>query len=656
MLLLVSVYGLGVYGLGCAQQAPSTPTPATLPSGPAISTELPMIDERLSELIARSAELTRLLLAGEASDAHQYFSPAYHEQITHQAISDLSNDLRKLLGNQVTKIEFLDTEFGAIDPVTQTEALQIRHRVVFDSGKQAITSVKFFLPLDDVRAAAADLAAIDVRETWPSFSPNTLLTAQAALAIFFPGEPPMAAEGKSQMTNQHLGESPGESLATSNAEFLALLHPDMLAQFRLSGLTDIVEQVAQRCGELIETPNWSTWSYQIDGQRLSARGEVVTESDQIELQADFCDEKLIGVTLIGENYAASTLDLLKPNMPLAEKGRLFWEHVFHDQLAAAHELLAPRFQAELPLTEFELAIAQSELLGLSPLQVVEFDRLRFSNRLERFGAVAFTTYYLAKFEDGSQQALQCEFGSDKGLGTLLSFANNFEATLPVADSASVERIVAAFLSQDPKRVKQLLDASGRKVFVAEIASLFMRELVEVFDNQPPAMRDTRVLHQYRAANRQEYLQARLESAGRSILFTAVTQAGELKSFNFFAPELQTFMRAATNVDSLERNGQEFLQQWMKASQTELATEHMVAQADRSELLQQLSTQRDELLAKCGHFLWSDLISWKVNENSNDIHAVYELEFADKTLNMELFFEVSAIGARIGSASLLSPVP
>jgi hypothetical protein len=167
--------------------------------------------------------------------------------------------------------------------------------------------------------------------------------------------------------------------------------------------------------------------------------------------------------------------------------------------------------------------------------------------------------------------------------------------------------------------------------------------------------DIRVLQLYHAGERQTQINANLVTPHRSVSFEAVTQAGNLKSFSFDAPELKNFLRNASGMGSLEELGQLFLQRWLKENQIELAAGMMVAPEQWPVLLDQLSKQRDNFVEANGKYLWSDLVSWDISQTSNELRAIYELEFADKTVDMELTFQVHAIGAQLSAAQLLSEV-
>ena len=111
-------------------------------------------------LIEQSAALTRLLLAGDASAAHEKFALPYRELVTIQTLRDLSKQLSELFGHDISEITFLQTQFGTIDVRTQTESIQGSHVIDFAGGKQAISTVSFFLSAGDGNAEEGELSAI----------------------------------------------------------------------------------------------------------------------------------------------------------------------------------------------------------------------------------------------------------------------------------------------------------------------------------------------------------------------------------------------------------------------------------------------------------------------------------------------------------------
>lgn len=593
-------------------------------------------------LIEQSAALTRLLLAGDASAAHEKFALPYRELVTIQTLRDLSKQLSELFGHDISEITFLQTQFGTIDVRTQTESIQVSHVIDFAGGKQAISTVSFFLSAGDGNAEEGELSAIDVRETWPSFSPSTLQTVKESLQILFTKEALPEDETRRRSWQ-----------ADARARYLGLLHPEMHPLIPDQQLDDCIEQIARCFGPMRETPHWSKWSYRANGQQLSALGTLVTELDQVEVRADFSQEKLIGLTFIGQKCAFSTLDLLEDQSQLAGVGKRFWEHVFRGEVEKAHGLLAPKFQEELPLEEFQSAIDESGLPDSPELKEVELDLIRFSNRVERTPAVGLAAYYSVTFIDGSQQAVQCEFGLENDTHGLLFFANDFEAVIPRVKTESVLSVVDAFLSNEPVQVERLLNVGGQKSFDAGISRAFMQHLRKLLGSEQPTVEDICLLYFYSQSNRLEQMRARIVTPNCSIPFQATTQRGSLTSFNFSAPELESFASALVEIVGVEDLGIEFLRQWMKAGETEQAVFKMVGSEDRQELLANLKAQRDSLLGQHGHFLWSDLVSWKISENKNEIQAIYELEFAEQTIDMQLTFEVNAIGAKIRSANILA---
>lgn len=596
-------------------------------------------------LIEQSASLTHLLLAGDATAAHEKFALPYREQVTVESLAELSNKLRELFGKKVSKIDFLATQFGETDVESQTAVLRVRHLVAFASGKEAISNVTFFLSTNEGNVEDVELASIDVRETWPSFSPKTWNTVTNSLEILCSGE----FGGVDRVDAQ------GEQQSKTVSDFKALLHPDLQPLIAEQKLVDFVEQISSCFGPIVQPTQWSHWSYQTEGQQLSATGTVTTKRDQVEIRADFSNERLIGLSFIGLKGALSTLDLIEVKTQTAEMGKRFWEHIFRRELAQAHKLLAPKFQEELAMNEFESAILESGLADTPELKGVELDVIRLSNRLERADAIGLVGIYLITFMDGSQQTVQCEFAANDSSQGLLYFANDFEAIVPMAQAERVREIVSAFLSTEPIRVKRLLDAAAQKYFDVGITRAFMQRLQRLLGTGRVTVQDIRVLYVYSRSNRLEQLRARLETPERSVAFVGTTQAGVLRSFSFVAPELKTFASAIIEIGDVEEFGSAFIAEWMKANETAQAVEKMVGDGeDRQTNLAKLNAHRDSLLKKHGHFLWSDLVSWKnTSRSSNEIQAIYELEFADQTIDMQLTFELSAIGAKVRAASILS---
>jgi hypothetical protein len=661
-------------GCGDSPTATTTPSmlagppPAVVPTPPgSAGVESPHETWDDSQLIEQSAELTRLVLSGNATAAHPLFSPAYRDRITPAALSALSVELQQLLGADVSRIDFLDTQFGPVDADTQTEVFLVRHLVQFGQGKQAIAAVQFYLPLEATAADAGELAAIDIRQTWPSFSPATWQVAQECLKHLFP-----PADTTPHDTTPHDAPPPQQAALQPTsavappaaARWLALFHPHIVAQWQQSNNPDImpeatwerlVANLRKHLGPLKQQPDWSTWSYQTVGKNLSVRGQLTAEKNVLELQLDFSQEQLVGLTCICPTYAVSTLDLIEPQRIPVELGKSFWQLVFQRQFEAAHQLLSTPFQQQLPIDQFTTAISEIEFPDGSTIQSLELAAVRCSTRLERADPLAITACYVAQLESGEHLVVQCEFAGLTDPKQLTYFANEFEATIPVSDPDQARTLVTTFLGGEAHALQLLLDEAGRQHFAPDIAHLFLLELKRILGDQPPAVEDIRVLQLYHAGERQTQINANLVTPHRSIRFEAVTQADKLKSFSFDAPELKSFLRNATGIGSLEELGQLFLQRWLKENQIELAAGMMVAPEQWPVLLEQLSQQRDNLVEANGRFLWSDLISWDISHTSNELRAIYELEFADKTVDMELTFQVHAIGAQLSAAQLLSEV-
>lgn len=625
-------------------------------------------EQLLADIIAQSAQLTRLLLAGEADAAQALFAPRLRREITPQALASLSFDLRKLLGREVINVRPVDTLWGDVDQELRQQTLRVQHLVELEQGQSAISSVQFLLPLAAVGASeqavdldAVELVAIDVRQTWPAYAPRAAQVAHQALELLlggFASQPDAASpagEAASPTPATTTPEQPSveqPSVEQAAEAFAALLPERMSGSLRLEALRELLVELRQHIGPTREPAAWLTWSYQTAGSHLAVQGEIVTHRGPVEVMLDFADDRLIGVSLVSQHYAASTLDLLAPQLSLAERGQQFWEGVFGDQWQTAYGLLATEFQRQMSADAFHTALADSQLLGLPELRRVEFDRLRYSNRLERTDAVALAAFYVAHFSDGTHQAVYCEFAADASQPALIAFANDVEAVLPATDRQAVQRVVDACLSTQPQQVQALLDAQGQARFQQDVARLFMDRLADVLGTRQPQVDQLRVLHVYQQAERTDQASATLIGPRRTLTVQTTWQADRLQAFHFAAPELETFAHDLQDFAALEEFGREFLRQWMRPDLTTQALQKMAPTAEPQQLLAQLAAQRDHLANQHGHYLWSDLLNWQVLPGENAIAAVYEMEFADQTLDMQLTFQLDAIGAYISTAQLL----
>ncbi len=607
-------------------------------------------DSELAKYIELSELLARRIIGGEPLAAHELFSARFRHDISVDSIRELSKNLQHAFGSEISKIEFLGTQLGIYDAESGSKPYHVLLAIDFANGKQAIASSQYIMPCRYSAIGRAELAAVDIHQSLPSFAAPELELAKNAINILCEPE-----------TNEVRAQ-----------EFVALLHPDMLPLFQSAELPLLASRI-QRFGTLTHTPDWRHWKYQTNGSNLSAVGPLNFSTGLMEAQVDFCEGKLIGVTMIGSQLAVSTLDLLHSAESAASQGKLFWEKLLQPNLPSAHEMLAAVFREKLPFEEFQSAIVDSNLGQPRELSQIELDTIRFSNRLERARAVGLTAIYLAHFKDGTFQPLQCEFSQASGNWELLFFTDNFQTTIPIPGSTHTEKILNRFLSDDPQSIIDITPIEGRDKIVEPILAAFLTTLRSSLSGKPasselvagaPATTETlevrfphqvvnaRQIHTYGEGSRIESLAAEIETFDGRIPFKATLRFGQLQSFTFVSPPLTHFVGNIHSIECFESMGLEFIQQWMKPSETQLALTGMASPYQTTAALQQLSAQRDELVQQHGRFLLAALSQWQASDSKNEMTTVFEIEFEDQFVRAEIIFAVSAVDAKISSLKIL----
>ncbi len=182
------------------------------------------------------------------------------------------------------------------------------------------------------------------------------------------------------------------------------------------------------------------------------------ECPQVMVQANYVGGKLLGLTLVADNYAASTLDLISEHSQTVDLGKRFWTQVLNADVAVAHAMLAPGFQAQLPVTDMKKLLANAGLDQRAALMSVECDVLRIADRDARALPVMLIGYYNCHFVDGSQVCFSCEFTiptEDSGAPAITNFETAHSASFPIASQALADKFTKAFLDGDVDAVVAL---------------------------------------------------------------------------------------------------------------------------------------------------------------------------------------------------------
>lgn len=593
----------------------------------------------LASVIERSENLSRKMFTDDVAAARQLFSPKFREDIAVESLQQLSSTLREIFGTDIRSVEYRDWQLGPYDSDSHSKRLSIRLAIDFASHKQAAATVVFVIPCGKNVIGRTELAAIDVRETLQSFAPNEL-------------------QAIDKLLNLMLG---GDSSDTAADQFVGLLHPQAQACFDRERLPPLIARISRELGKPAEPPNWWQWQYQTTGSNLAASGTVNCENGSVDLQFDFAAGRLLGVTLLGTRLALSTLDLVDGVQPTGELGRDFWQELLERDFPAAHALLSPKFQLQLPLAPFEKSLIDSDLGQLPEMTEIRLETLRLSNRIDRSVPVALTAIYIARLADGSQVALQCEFQREQDKFALISFTDQLQCTIPVDDQAPCSRVLTAFLSNDVEQVLQLMADDEQKEVATPILTAFLNKLNGALGNtavdEPiaPQLLSSRLVHDYSGGTRIERMAATAQIGSHEVPFEATLQFGQLKSFYFGEPALKSFAGELENVACIETQGLEFIQQWMNPQQTQSTLAYLTPELRTDAVLRQLVRQRDEITQVHGELSLANLVEWSPRQDSNEVQTLFEMQLEQRSVQVELVFALSAIDAKINTLKVV-PVP
>ncbi len=583
-----------------------------------------------AKYIAQSRQLAENLFAGRVPEARALFSSRYHQEITMDVLASLRDQLHEQFGQELSGIELGRTELGDYDPESESRTLSVIHALTLKgSDKRCISRVNFEFPCGPNTVSRGHLASITFRESWQSAHPTL-----------------------AEMIHNLLRSlSSEEVLAGDTRVWDAVLHPSVLAEIPAGQLTEFSKNLHSLVGGLDLEPDWDQWtSKQVRGN-IQAEGPATLGGQISQLQVDFSEGKLVGLTVMGDRYAASTLDLVSDSGGAAEVGRKFWTRLLAGELPAAHALLAPVFQEQLPLEEFRSLVAESDLKDMPKVRRVRIERVRLADRPQRALPAMLATYYLAEFEAGGFQPLRCEFRKSEKGPELLNFSTDFESRMPSGDWTRANALVNAFRSGQPEEVIALIAEKDQSEIDAVLLGYFMRHLHEVLGppNQPAS---SSVIYQYTTGARVERIRTIVDGPQTSIPLSAVFQYGSLKSFEFTSAKLAYFVDQIDDMSSIETAGLRFLESWLTGDDV-AGTAPLVVRSLRTDPVgNRLVELRSGLGKRLGDYQSGRLVTHQVSDTDNAIVLTFEAHFAQGDAPIGLTFEVDAFSALISSIELL----
>ncbi len=577
--------------------------------------------------IARSDQLANFLFRGAAAQARDLFSRRYYEDVTLESLQELSGKLRQRYGTEVVASEYKKSELEDYDPVTRSRTLKIYHAVALETGKRCINETNIVFPCGPNIISRGHLASINIREAWQSAAPEL---AESALTLL------NAMSGTFE----------------ANAVF-DLFHPDMLAQLDRRSFAERLQGVSNSFGSLNAAPDWDQWQAEQSRGFVTAKGPLEFENEIAIAQLNFADGKLLGVTLLGEDHAVSTLDLVTGPKAISRIGQAFWENLLAGETESAHKLLAPEFQTQFPLERFLEFVDASDIGDLQGFKEIRAEGVRFADRLDRSLPVMLTAYYIVELDGGQHQPLRCEFrGLEASTGweyELLNFNTEFAAAFPVTDYRQAKRLVQAIQSADGSQLLSLLAEVDRPAAELVIMNGFLGKLRSTFGplHQPARFKN---LHQYSPGERVEMVTCTLSAETLDIPLSAVFQYDALKSFSLHAPPMTYFLDAIEDDGVFRRSIEQFVELW-SGKQIGAAMQKMVDDLQTEEVGERLRRILDKLEREHGPYQGMSIVRLTRSQTFNSVRGELQLRFERGLAAIILDLQVDAFAARIASIEL-----
>lgn len=580
------------------------------------------------EQYAEEAEhLTRDLLSGDVATAFARFSARYHDRIKIEDIAELSRTLQGRFLSRLLSVDLLHTQLTEYEAESRTRNFDVLLTLGFEDETQAISQVRFVFPCGADVISKGHLAAVTVRQSWPSAAPQLIEHAQRALHTLLASDTSFSAD-----------------------EFLQQLHPTAAHAMDANRLAARQAEMHIRWGALASEPNWLLWKTESVADRLRAVGPIDTGRGQVEAELIFAEGRMVGLTLADNGFAISTLDLSRHEEMLSRQSEMFWEQIYAGRLEEAYQLLVAEFREQLTLAAFREMIAASHVGEKRP-QIAEIvtDSVRLSARVDRPLPVLWEYYGQVIFQDGTTNPVRCELrissAESEVTADLLGFTDDFTASLAAPADAHVETILRPFFEGDVEAVLQLFRPEDRERIDRQVLAGFLQALAGELEDAEVPEQARRFIH-YAPGGGFESLQAQIGDAKASFKFEAELQQGALRSFYFHIPGGFQYAEEIADVDGLESLGQNFLRQWLQQRESAEAASAMVDELQDEGMVRVLTDMRQKLEDVYGPYLVSEMTEWKADAATNRIVTTFEVDFARQTVPFQVSFALNAISGRI----------
>ena len=582
----------------------------------------------LREFARRAEELVRLMFSVEADSgtrAQRYFEGRYRENTTVQQVQQLQKKLQEKYGSKIESIQHLDSFLAPFLPDAKHRSWDLFQLVDF-GGEQCIAQTTFDFSSRSDFVGYGKLASINFRPSWPSVAP-----VQAKLVQEF-------------LTTCHEGEID-----------LTWFHPAVKDLCDEAILLVRLEQIAERF-EHWAVPELATWSADSQGEYSYARGKLKTNQGQVDVQFDFIGDQLLGVTLLSQEAAWSTLDCMRDPNAVGRVAHAFWSRIFSGDFYDAHSKLQDEFKEQLPRQRLEQVVGDSDFSTKSLRRLKVLDRV-FTQRVDRSFPAIVSVYLVASFTDGSQQALRCELVQDQGKWKIVDFNSDFEARLiGVSDLPKLKHLLETLQEGDSGALTELMAPRLREVVELPLLEAFLTHLnsIEEFsvasaENKQPQ----RNILEYVGGRRFESGEGQLRRQNSQAKLKATFEFEKLVGMVITDPKIAEWS-SSIDPEHFSQRAETVIHSWLKAGESALMP-HLSLELRAREAS---GPRKAELSAIAGGWTLSIGSVEAVNAQSVQIsdkqtaEVLLDLKFTNGNARLRVSFQFDIFTSRIADIEII----
>ncbi|MFK7734930.1 MAG: hypothetical protein AB8B50_02815 [Pirellulaceae bacterium] len=554
-----------------------------------------------------------------AEQARSLIAQPYRDDVSIEGVKRLQGDLKTVFTTPLTSIEFVRAEGLGGQPAR----FRLYHLIRFESGKHCVGETLFETTGGERQIGVARLASVKVRPAWTSATPLR------------------AEKAKQTLTQLKAGSIDASSFSEACAMHLDF---DTIQQsFTRSATAEMLPGV-----EEMQMESWATVT---QGTHGAAEGSVDVADDELRLSVFSEAKGTLGVTLVSDFAAWTSLSRLKAAEELGTRGDKFWYRLLAGDLDDAHRVLGDDFQSQMPFKEFEELVEVSGFARGPKVRAVKWDRALLTHRLDRSMPVMVSSYHLAEFRDGSTTPLRCEYRWHGNEWELIDFSSDFNAVFPVEPRFDgVVELISALNNGDAEG----LIASLHPPYAALVERPVLDAFLLHFQKQLGELGEVvaaREIHEYRSGRRFDRIDCLLKHTDRRLPLHTAFSNGNLLSFALDTDLLARPLATSFPEEHFRRRAELFVQAWMTEDPQKLGESFSIKSSNET-LESELSSWKGGSQLSLGAYQSAVVREAAMMDEGEKVRCMVELIFERGRELATVDFSVDAFSSHIADVRIV----